>query len=154
MTGFVSAKSKCVPVCGDGVQTPGEACDDGKNDGSYGGCTADCKKGPRCGDGMQQLPQEECDDGKNLTPYSQTKSSCAPGCKLPSYCGDAKLDSLFGEECDDGTNAGGYGACNPDCTLGPRCGDGNVDEPNEQCDDGNSVSGDGCSAKCDKEMPK
>jgi fibro-slime domain-containing protein len=154
LTGFVSAKSKCAPVCGDGVQTPGEACDDGKNDGSYGGCAAGCKKGPRCGDGTQQMPQEECDDGKNVTPYSPNQTGCAPGCKKPNYCGDMKLDSLFGEECDNGTNDGSYGGCNKDCTLAARCGDGNVDEPQEQCDDGNSVSGDGCSAKCDKEMPK
>jgi fibro-slime domain-containing protein len=155
LTGFVSAKSKCTPVCGDGTQTPGESCDDGKlnDDAKYGGCTTKCKRGPRCGDGVQQT-EEACDDGKNLTPYSPTKQGCAPGCKLPSFCGDAKLDSLFGEACDDGTNAGGYGGCNPDCTLGPRCGDGNTDEPSENCDDGNSVSGDGCSAKCIKEMPK
>jgi fibro-slime domain-containing protein len=156
LTGFVSAKSKCAPVCGDGTQTPGEACDDGKlnDDAAYGGCTTKCKRGPRCGDGTQQMPQEACDDGQNLTPYSPDKKGCAPGCKLPSYCGDGKLDSLFGEKCDDGTNAGGYGGCNPDCTLGPRCGDGKVDEPTENCDDGNAVSGDGCSAKCVKEMPK
>jgi fibro-slime domain-containing protein len=156
LTGFVSSKSKCVPVCGDGTQTPGESCDDGamNSDTAYGGCTTACKRGPRCGDGVQQTPQEECDDGQNLTPYSPTKQGCAPGCKLPNFCGDGKLDSLFGEACDDGANAGGYGGCNPDCTLGPRCGDGNVDEPTENCDDGNAVSGDGCSAKCIKEMPK
>jgi cysteine-rich repeat protein len=28
------------------------------------------------------------------------------------------------------------------------CGDGNVDFPGEECDDGNNVSGDGCSATC------
>ena len=124
------------------------------DDAAYGGCTSKCKRGPHCGDGTQQMPQEACDDGQNLTPYSADKKGCAPGCKLPSYCGDSKLDSLFGEKCDDGTNAGGYGGCNPDCTLGPRCGDGKIDEPTENCDDGNAVSGDGCSAKCVKEMPK
>jgi len=155
LTGFVSAKSKCLAVCGDGTQTPGESCDDGamNDDAAYGGCTTKCKRGPRCGDGTQQA-EEACDDGKNLTPYSPTKQGCAPGCKVPNFCGDGKLDSLFGEACDDGTNAGGYGGCNPDCTLGPRCGDGNTDEPTENCDDGNAVSGDGCSAKCVKEMPK
>ncbi len=39
----------------------------------------------------------------------------------------------------------------PDGSLGdgrvPRCGDGILD-PGEQCDDGNNVSGDGCSATC------
>ncbi len=37
-----------------------------------------------------------------------------------------------------------------DCTLGPPppvCGDGVVESP-EECDDGNTVSGDGCSATC------
>jgi fibro-slime domain-containing protein len=156
LTGFVSAKSKCAPVCGDGTQTPGEACDDGKNndDTKYGSCSTTCKRGPHCGDAMLQTPDEECDDGKNLTPYSPTKKGCAPGCKLPSYCGDGKLDGLFGEECDDGKNTGGYAGCDPDCTLGPRCGDGKVDDPDENCDDGNAVGGDGCSAKCIKEMPK
>ena len=156
MTGFVSAKSKCKPVCGDGTQTPGEACDDGPANGdtAYGGCTAQCKRGPRCGDSLVQAPQEACDDGANVTPYSPTKQGCAPGCQLPSYCGDAKLDGLFGEQCDDGTNAGGYAGCNADCTLGPRCGDGATQAPEENCDDGNAVSGDGCSAKCVKELPK
>ena len=32
----------------------------------------------------------------------------------------------------------------------PYCGDGNLD-PGEECDDGNKISGDGCSASCEKE---
>jgi fibro-slime domain-containing protein len=156
LTGFVSAKSKCTPQCGDGTQTPGESCDNGTMNGDvYDGCTTQCTRGPRCGDSVRQMMYEECDDGRNLTPYSPIKGdACAPGCKLPSYCGDGKLDSLFGEKCDDGTNAGGYGGCNPSCQLGPRCGDGKVDAEVESCDDGNAVSGDGCSSSCKKEMPK
>ncbi len=156
LTGFVDAKSKCTPVCGDGVQTPGEACDQGaaNNDTAYAGCTKLCKRGPRCGDSKVQAPQEACDDGANITPYSATMEGCAPGCQAPRYCGDSKIDSVFGEECDDGTNAGGYGGCNPNCTLGPRCGDGKTQSPDESCDDGNLVSGDGCSAKCVNDTPK
>ena len=156
LTGFVDAKSKCTAVCGDGTQTPGEACDNGKknDDSAYGGCTKQCKRGPRCGDGKLQDPQEACDDGSNITPYSPDQKGCAPGCKLPAWCGDAQVDSLFGEECDDGKNDGAYGGCEADCTLAPRCGDGVTDDPQEECDDGNAVSGDGCSAKCSLEMPK
>jgi fibro-slime domain-containing protein len=156
LTGFVSAKSKCEPVCGDGTQTPGEACDDGddNDDEAYGGCTTHCTRGPHCGDGKRQKPDEECDDGRNLTPYSADGEGCAPGCKLPASCGDGRVDSVFGEACDDGKNTGEYGGCNADCTLGPRCGDHVLDEAEEECDDGNAVSGDGCTAKCIQEMPK
>jgi len=38
--------------------------------------------------------------------------------------------------------------CRPDCRV-PRCGDGFVDG-GERCDDGNTVSGDGCSATCQR----
>jgi hypothetical protein len=37
------------------------------------------------------------------------------------------------------------------CGYKPRCGDGHVDQ-GEECDDGNNVNGDGCSADCKKEM--
>jgi fibro-slime domain-containing protein len=156
LTGFVEVKSKCTPVCGDGTQTPGEACDDGEDndDSAYGGCTNLCKRGPRCGDGKLQKPQEACDDGRNLTPYSIDREGCAPGCQLPAWCGDEQVDSLFGEACDDGKNDGAYGGCEADCTLAPRCGDNVVDDPQEECDDGNAVSGDGCSAKCAEEAPR
>jgi hypothetical protein len=85
------------------------------NDGTYGHCTADCKFGPFCGDGVLQPDSEECDDGVNLSPYG----GCAPGCKQGASCGDGKVDSLFGEKCDDGTNDGGYNECGEGCQLGP-----------------------------------
>jgi cysteine-rich repeat protein len=131
-----------------------EQCDDGTNDGSYGSCTPDCRRGPHCGDGLVQTPQEACDDGVNLTPYRADGTGCAPGCRAPAWCGDRNIDSLFGEQCDDGTNAGGYEGCKPDCTLDARCGDGVVQsEHGEECDDNNRVSGDFCSMTCRREIP-
>ena len=62
LTGFDSAPSECEPVCGDGIVSLGEECDDGRNDGGYGECEPGCKLGPRCGDGAVQ-PGEDCDDG-------------------------------------------------------------------------------------------
>jgi len=36
----------------------------------------------------------------------------------------------------------------------PFCGDGIINQPWEQCDDGNNINGDGCSANCDTESQK
>jgi len=145
LSNFVNSKSVCHSVCGDGIKTPNESCDDGVNDGSYGSCTVDCKKGPRCGDGMVDAGFEDCDDGQNITPYG----GCAPGCHFGAYCGDGNVDSLFGEQCDDFVNDGGYGQCSPGCVYGERCGDGIVQAQfGEQCDDGNSNNNDTCRNDC------
>jgi len=64
---------------------------------------------------------------------------------LHPECGDGLLDP--GEACDllfdpDQT-------CNPDCTL-VVCGDGQQ-QGTEECDDGNTLANDGCSATCEDE---
>jgi len=64
LSGFESTPSDCSAVCGDGVLSFGEECDDGVNDGGYGECDVGCKLGPFCGDGMIQGP-EQCDNGPN-----------------------------------------------------------------------------------------
>jgi fibro-slime domain-containing protein len=154
LTGFAPTNSVCAPACGDGVVVPPEQCDlgAGMNTGAYAGCTAECRRGPFCGDGRVQAGNEACDDGVNLTTYgTQGSAGCAPGCVLSGYCGDGKLDGLFGEQCDLGTakNTGDYNVCASDCQLGPRCGDGVVQSQfGEKCDDGNTVSGDGCGLDC------
>lgn len=147
---FVNATSVCVSVCGDGIKTPDELCDDGINDGAYGHCTPTCGFGPYCGDGFVEPGVEECDDGVNLSPYN----GCAPGCKQGAFCGDGNVDSIFGEQCDDGVNDGGYNECAPGCVLGQRCGDGIVQQAfGEECDDGNKVNNDGCNNDCSASVP-
>lgn len=49
--------------CGDGLVYAGvEACDDGTNDGAYGGCNPGCAAlAPYCGDGAVQATNEHCD---------------------------------------------------------------------------------------------
>ncbi|MCA9713662.1 MAG: hypothetical protein H6713_21840 [Myxococcales bacterium] len=62
--------SACQPAsCGDGLVHAGvEACDDGVNDDSYGGCAPDCSLADYCGDGAQNGPPdaEACDDGDDV----------------------------------------------------------------------------------------
>jgi fibro-slime domain-containing protein len=140
---FNKPKSKCQSTCGDGVVASDEVCDDGKNDGSYGGCMPGCKaRGPYCGDG-KKAAQEACDDGVNLSQYG----GCAPGCVLGPTCGDGKVQSGF-EQCDDGVNSGAYGKCAKGCVFGPRCGDGVLQSKYEECDDGNHKNGDDCDPNC------
>jgi fibro-slime domain-containing protein len=65
-------------------------------------------------------------------------------------CGDGVATRF--EFCDDGVdeNTGEYGHCLADCSaLGPHCGDGNVDEGFEECDDGDNLGGEnGCNPNC------
>jgi fibro-slime domain-containing protein len=154
--GFAAARSDCSSRCGDGIAVAGEGCDDGKNDGSYGSCTSDCRRAAWCGDGKRDQDHEACDDGVNITTYgAEGKPGCAPGCKHRAFCGDERVDSFAGEECDDGENPGGYNQCGRDCHLGPRCGDGiRQREDGEDCDDKNLIGGDGCSKSCKREQPQ
>jgi fibro-slime domain-containing protein len=137
---------------------------------------AACVKLIYCGDGTVTAANgEQCDD-KNAVPGDGCSGVCKlePGYACPTpgiacvriwVCGNGKVDP--GESCDDSNVAGGDG-CSIDCTLvepgytcpnnsgtgGPCtpqptnvCGDANV-AGNEQCDDGNTSSTDGCSAGC------
>lgn len=98
LRGFNAPKSSCVSVCGDSIVSPDEACDDGTNNGAYGGCMPGCRAlAPRCGDAMTQTPPEQCDDGVNVSPYG----GCATGCVLAPRCGDGIVQMSYGEECDE-----------------------------------------------------
>jgi fibro-slime domain-containing protein len=92
----------------------GESCDEGpaNSDTTYGGCTTKCQIGPRCGDGIVN-GAEACDDGINTGRYGDI-AGCGPGCIKPSYCGDKNVDSLFGEQCDNGAE-NGHSLCSEIC---------------------------------------
>lgn len=63
LNGFTRKVSACTSTCGDGIVTGNEVCDDGIDNGSYGGCQPDCVAwGPYCGDGTVNGP-EQCDHG-------------------------------------------------------------------------------------------
>ncbi|HEY0194882.1 MAG TPA: Ig-like domain-containing protein, partial [Kofleriaceae bacterium] len=66
LTSNVATLTIAVTVCGDGMATPNEECDDGNTtDGD--GCGQSCQV-ERCGDGVLQLARgEECDDGNTTS---------------------------------------------------------------------------------------
>lgn len=134
------------PLCGDGIlnTAAGEVCDLGSSAIGMDSALCDDSCHPIvCGDGTKD-PREVCDDG-NL----KSHDGCSETCDVeidPSQCGNGATDP--GEDCDDGP--AGSVLCTPDC-LATYCGDGTKQSPpgrTEQCDDGNTRSGDGCSADC------
>jgi fibro-slime domain-containing protein len=161
-------------VCGNGVLTSDETCDDG-NTKSGDGCSGDCKTiepgwqcrvpgkpcTPLCGDGIVTA-NETCDDGN-----TNSGDGCSATCKVeigyscsgqPSVCthttcGNGKVEG--GEGCDDG-NTMPFDGCSEDCQIEPDCSGASCTSPcgdgiimgNKQCDDGNQASGDGCSKDC------
>ena len=140
-------------VCGDGVVSGEEACDQGEANQSYWGeqppedaCSETCTKEVGwCGDGVLN-GEEGCDNGSNSDPAYGEKlpaGGCAVGCVVPGYCGDGEKN---GEEgCDEGKQTG---TCEAECVV-PACGDGTQNgEAGEGCDDGNQEDGDGCSGDC------
>ncbi len=167
------------PACGDGqINMASEWCDDGNTvpgDGCSGACLvepnwecpvagATCVTTIICGD-SEISGAEVCDDGNTL-PGDGCAGDCRGievgyECPTPgdwcisadtSTCGDAVVDTLSGEECDDGVNDGGYGECASGCRYGPRCGDGEVQtEVGELCDagsDGNRGGYGECAPGC------
>ncbi len=121
--------------CGDGIVQAGEQCD---------GTDFERAPGDVLGCRDYFTAQE--------VPVADATLVCTSDCRVRcAWCGNDVVDRYpeYGimEECDSTANDQ---ECNPNCTV-PRCGDGFVqaDPPyNEQCDDGNQRSGDGCSGDC------
>ena len=78
----LTRNSICTSLCGDGVRTPNEGCDDGnalETDGCYNNCTEmagwSCRENiymqsvctTACGNGVRDSKEKEgCDDGNNF----------------------------------------------------------------------------------------
>ena len=128
-------------LCGNARIEPGETCDgpdlggwtcpEGGIAGCYPDCSAIDQRGCfRCGNGIHE-GAEECD-----------------------------LRDVAGAVCDQPGETGGFvsctvgalaaGGCRYDRSTCWRCGNGRL-EGDEECDDGNVASGDGCSAACTSE---
>ncbi len=138
------AQQVCTPLCGNGYVDTLEQCDDGNlinNDGCTNLCerqctddaTCDCDEArgvcrALCGNGRLDTG-EGCDDG-NTVDRDQCSNSCQVRCRAGTICPDSQA-------CPQN------GLCPPPAA----CGDGIVNG-DEQCDDGNLVDGDACTASC------
>jgi len=118
--------------CGDGVQDPGEACDDG-NPTNGDGCQRNCTL-PGCGNGILEAG-EACDDGNTLG-----GDCCTATCTLdpPGTACTSDGDQCTVDACD------GAGQClHPTAPDGTSCDDGNACSLDDQCHSGNCL-GFGC----------
>ena len=136
-----------VHVCGNGIRTTAEVCDDNNTVGADGcdslcrielgwNCSSSNTQGtgvggidtcaPLCGDGRRILwnPAEQCDDNNTIA-----GDGCSPTCQIE-----------VGFVCQGGSINTPDG-CVATCGDGLRVGD-------EACDDGNTVSLDGCRGDC------
>jgi cysteine-rich repeat protein len=128
-TGKLCRNKVCSPaVCGDGIVTPPEECDDG-NSVNGDGCDSNCKFSCVSTDATRDCQPADVCEGKGT-------------------CNDATHVCTPGTPAKDGTMCGNNEVCKGGhCTAG-NCGDGIVEAP-EQCDfgAGNGI-GTGCEANC------
>jgi hypothetical protein len=94
-----------------------------------GEASGDLGPPPSCGDGVVD-PGETCDLGHG---QNADFGPCTLACQH-NTCGDGLVWAGV-EACDPGPdpNDQEYGGCTADCELGPHCGDGDLQGP-EQCD--------------------
>ncbi len=143
------------PVCGDGIVSGTEECDNGPNNAKGSGCetdchfschtNADCDDGDPC-NGVETCQAvaggQACQAGTPAADNSAcgTGGYCKSGVCTQPVCGNGTVEP--GEDCEPPNTA----TCSDKC-KNVICGDG-VIAGNEQCDDGNTKNLDGCDSTC------
>jgi len=134
-SGMVCRSGVCTTtMCGNSIREGAEQCDDGntvEGDGCDNDCTFSCSGASDCTDGNACNGSETC---------NTTTHVCAAG-----------SPPVAGSLCDRDMNPATRDICLMGTCRATRCGDSFVDmgaAPPEQCDDGNTVNGDGCNNDC------
>ncbi|MBI5488839.1 MAG: hypothetical protein HY905_16015 [Deltaproteobacteria bacterium] len=147
-----------VAEAGDGVlDADGDARDDGRDEG--GGGDGEAEVSPGCRNGVVESG-EECDDGNDRV-GDGCEPDCTWTCESAAECADGERcngdESCVEHVCLPGTALGDGHACETAEGLPGSCAGGacrasvcgnTLVEPGEECDDGNSVAGDGCEGDC------
>ena len=140
--------------CGNKVLEIGEDCDDG-NTASGDGCSgidssqpctnegSDLSYNSVCGNGILEIG-EDCDDGNTASGDGCSGTDASQNCLWEGNSGYVCRGTLV--ECDPENSAACFGLP-ADCIQLQICGNG-ILERTEDCDDGNTASGDGCSQNC------
>ena len=137
-------------ICGDRMIEGKEECDDG-NTTSGDGCAADCTlecgwqcppgavcRAAKCGDG-KVAGNEQCDDGNTTD-----GDGCGADCTLESK----PAAVAEGWVCTSPAGSGATLGCKGPTTCKTSVCGNMIKEGSEQCDDGNTATGDGCSPFC------
>lgn len=168
-----SASCEVEPYCGDGNLDPGEECDDGNNNNGDG-CNATCEIEPYFGIFLECVDPDSDGDGylakfgykwDGTDPETTERSDFIgpptdinpPQIFQPGrYLYDVNVENngnlvwtvrISGKTKTTTANENYFKRCTPE----PECGNGVLEE-GEQCDDGNNIDGDGCSAQCTTEV--
>ena len=132
-------------VCGNSIVEPGEQCDDG-NTTSGDGCDSLCQNeaptGWTCNIGYYGA-MDGCDCGCGVLDPDCPNSTNA----VCDYCDDVGSCQTLSIGCPGLIDPNNNTIC-----ISTVCGN-SVVEPGEQCDDGNTTSGDGCDSTCQFEVP-
>jgi fibro-slime domain-containing protein len=147
-------------VCGNGIRTPNEQCDDGNTSASNDGCVScQVQNGwvcpfqdepcfPRCGDGIK-TGSETCDDGGRCVGGTNANAACTSN---TTCTGGGLCTPQAGDGCHAGCRIEPGYACPMagQACVAAVCGNNSV-ETGESCDGGNTVAGDGCGPTCQTE---
>ena len=127
-----ASSSSGMPVCGDGMIEGSEQCDLGMLNGTGVGCNSSCA--------FDCMTGTDCNKMNN--PCNGTAT-----CVANTVMGQMVMACMPGTPLANGAMCGTNMFCvNMNC-VAPACGDGVVESP-EECDDGNTVNGDGCDNNC------
>ena len=132
--------------------TPPEQCDNGtaNNTGGYNKCTADCKLGPYCGD-MMVTDAESLRQRAQRRRLRRDAPAAARAASCPRVAATCSSRPNTASSATTASTAAPTAAARRPCQRAGYCGDGKVQSPQEQCDDG---ANDGTYGNCgDPMMP-